>query len=186
MAISLSQEGFPTLFCGNLPFQRASFSTALPDRGEQARTVLVAGRCSGVPKQQSGERPLPRACAGESQRASAQYSWGALTHHGWAGAGCPSETSPLSLPFLLSQLQRTTVFYLFLCLALSASPFLSSPSSLSSTCFLFFSFSVCFPSALLQKLLLPPSTTSTQGSSPFLNTERCYELNHGNKPGGWT
>lgn len=162
-AISLSQEGFPTLFCGNLPFQRASFSTPVPDRGEEAGTVLVAGQRSGVPKQQSGERPLLRARAGASHRARVWYSQAALTRHGWVGSGCPSETAPLSLPFLLSWLRRTTVFYLFLCLALSASPFLSSPSPLSSTCFLFFfSFSVCFPSALLQKLLLPPSATSTR------------------------
>lgn len=51
-----------------------------------------------------------------------------------AGVQCPFATPPLSLPFLLLCLQCTTVFYLFLCLVLSASHFLSSPSALFSTC----------------------------------------------------
>ena len=150
-AVSLSQEGFPTLFCGSLPFQRASFSPALPDRGERAGTVWVAGRRSDVSEKQSGEGPLLEARARASHRGLSGQ--GALTWYVWAGAGQPPETPPLSLPFLLSRFQPAAAFYLFLCLALSASPFLSSPSSLSPTCFLFFfSFSVCFPSALLQKL----------------------------------
>lgn len=127
--MSLRQEGFPTLFCGNLPFRRVLFSTPVPDRREEARTVLEAGGRNGVPEQQSGERPLLGTCAREPRGAQAWNSRTALTCRGWAAAGCPPKTPPLSLPFLLSQLQRTAVFYLFLCLALSASPFLFSPSS---------------------------------------------------------
>lgn len=49
-----NQEGFPTLFSSNLPFQRAPFTTALPDPGEQAGAALVAVWCSGVSKQLLG------------------------------------------------------------------------------------------------------------------------------------
>lgn len=128
-------------------------------------------------RERDGSTGLVPGNPSEPERGTAE-----LTRCGWGGAGCPPK-HPLSLPFLLSHLQHITAFYLFLCLAPSASPFLSSPSSLSSTCFLFFfSFGACFPSALLQKLLLPPSATSTRGPSPFLNTEQCDELNHRNKP----
>lgn len=57
----------------------------------------------------------------------AEKCWPSVTG---AGVQFPFETPPLSLPFLLLCLQCTTVFYIFLCLALSASHFLSSPSSL--------------------------------------------------------
>lgn len=126
LATSLGQEGFPTLFRSNLSFQEVSFSGTVPDWGEQVHFG------AGVSlKHQTGEKLLLWACAGESHRVQVWYRSADPPRLDWCWVSL--QNSPLPLPFLLSCLQRTTVFYLFLCLALSASPFLSSHSPLSYT-----------------------------------------------------
>lgn len=169
-----NQKGFPTLFSSNLPFQRAPFTTALPDPGEQAGAALVAVWCSGVSKQQLGLcwelTPWPE-CSTVEQR------WTAA-----AGLVLSVLPNPLSLPFLLSQLQHAvclTCFsvLLWLLLLFLALSHISHPTLLLLT-------QCVLPFCMLQKLLLLLSTTSTHGTSPFLSTEQDYEFNHDNKPGG--
>lgn len=132
-----NQKGFPTLFSSNLPFQRAPFTTALPDPGEQAGAALVAVWCSGVSKQQLGLcwelTPWPE-CSTVEQR------WTAA-----AGLVLSVLPNPLSLPFLLSQLQHAvclTCFSVLLWLLL----LFFALSHISHPTLFFFSLSVCYPS----------------------------------------
>lgn len=167
LAVSLNQEGFPTIFCGNLFFQGTSFRTALPGQGEQARTVSVASRCSGVPNQQLGGKLPVQACAGKSQ-----YSQAVLTL--W---NTPSFTS---ISAFMASTHRCVVLISLSCSVCFSFSFLS-----------LISFLHLFSLLLLIQGMLPLCSSSKiavttfhyqhSGLSPFLNTEQCYELKHRKK-----
>lgn len=84
-ATSPGQEGFRTLFCGNLPFQKVSFSDNEPDQGEQVHFG------AGVSLSISWERDCSFWLVLGNHTGS-KCGTAVLTHCGWTGAGCPSKT----------------------------------------------------------------------------------------------
>lgn len=127
-------------------------------------------------RERDGSTGLVPGNPSEPERGTAE-----LTRCGWGGAGCPPETPPFtSISAFASPAHNCILLVSLSCSVCFSFSFLS----LISFLYLFSLLLLvrCVQRALLQKLLLPPSATSTWGSSPFLNTEQCDELNHRNKP----